>query len=553
MLLEPEVKILIVDDRPEGVLALEAVLASPGYHLISARSGQEAIARLAEHEFAVILMDVQMPKIDGFQTAALIKQRPEWKDIPILFVTAIPQETPYIHEGYKVGAVDYLFKPIDPYILRSKVAVFAELYRKNVRIRHAQEELRCKEEELHQARKLEAIGRLAGGVAHDFNNIVTGILGISHEVQDTLDPKDARWADMEEVIKAAHRAFSLTRHLLAYARRQIISPQVLDLNAIVSDMQELLVRLIGEDIQLRTELEPALEPVNADRGYLEQVLINLVLNGRDAMPNGGTIRIKTANVELTEDALRQRPLQLQAGGYVLLSVADGGCGMNEEVLAHMFEPFFTTKEKEKGTGLGLATVYGIVKQTNGDVAVQSRPGSGTVVEIYLPRMEKAVPLQTPESSAVAPRGSETVLIVEDEDLVRRVVRTILRKQGYTVVEARNGPEALALCERLQNGIDLLITDVIMPEMNGRELAQAIIATHPEMAVLYMSGYSEDIIAKRGILDPGIAYIEKSAISSHLAVKVRQALSSPRADRHVHASSTSAPASNLAKEESAAIK
>jgi len=525
---EPRVNILLVDDRVDGLLALEAVLSSPEWNLITARSGQEALTQLSETEFAAILLDIQMPGLDGFQTAARIKDNPAWKDIPILFITAIHQDTSYIHRGYKEGAVDYIFKPFDPYILRSKITVFAELYRKNAKLLQAQEELRRKEEELYQARKLEAIGKLAGGVAHDFNNIAAGILGLSEELRDMFEPGDRRYEDLNEIIKATHRAFSLTRQLLVYARRQVISPEVLNLNAVVLDMQGMLSRLIGEDVQMNTDLEPKLGLINADRGYLEQVVINLVLNARDAMPEGGVVTIKTSNVQLAADSPQDADLQLLPGPYVALTVSDTGCGMNDEVLSHIFEPFFTTKERDNGTGLGLATVYGIVKQNGGDIAVHSRPGSGTRMSIYLPRVvqEELKPIVEKLPSEPA-RGSETILLVEDEHLVRRVVMGILRKNGYTVLDAGSGPEAVELFERYQGPIDLLITDVVMPELNGRQLADLIVARRPGVAVLYMSGYTKDIIARRGILEPGIHFIEKSEICSELTNKVRQVLQARR--------------------------
>lgn len=523
----PPVNVLLVDDREDGLLVLESVLASQGYNLTSARSGHEALKRLAENEFAVILLDVQMPDIDGFQTAALIKEKPAWKDIPILFVTAIHKDTPYIYQGYGVGAVDYIFKPFDPYILQSKVAVFAELYRRNVRIRNSQETLRHKEEELYQSRKLEAIGRLAGGIAHDFNNIVAGILGISEELRESLSADDRRREDLNEIIKSSHRAFGLTRQLLAYARRQVISPEILDLNSIVSNMRELLSRLIGEDIQLILDLQPRIGAIHADRGYLEQIVINLVLNARDAMPQGGVVSIKTAHAQLSEETLQRRSLQLGPGAYVLLSISDNGCGMSSEVLNHIFEPFFTTKDKDSGTGLGLATVYGIVKQSGGDITVQSHPGAGTRMDIYIPRLNYEVKKPSEVPTPALQHGSGTILVVEDERVVRRVVTTLLRKSGYSVLEAGSGPEALELCEHHNGPIELLITDVVMPKMNGRILAERFAVKHPKAAVLYMSGYTEDVIATRGVLEPGVSFVDKSAISAELTTKVRQVLEANR--------------------------
>jgi signal transduction histidine kinase len=525
------VNILLVDDHPEGLITLEAVLKSPDYNLIKARSGEEALSYLSDYDIAVILLDVQMPKMDGFQTTAMIKQNTQWKDIPILFVTAIHKDTPYIHEGYKLGAVDYIFKPFDPYVVWSKVAVLVDLHRKTRRIQETQAELRHKDEELHQARKLEAIGRLAGGVAHDFNNLIAGILGISQEVRETFDSSDPRRVELDEIIKTAQRAFSLTRQLLSYARRQIITPQWLNLNEVIADMQGMLERLIGEHIELETALDPALGSVNADRGYLEQVMINLVVNSRDALPKGGKITIKTANVELDEKTLHaQRLHQLLPGSFVRLLVADTGSGMTPEVLEHIFEPFYTTKEQDKGTGLGLATVYGIVRQIGGDIAVQSQPDEGTVLEIYIPRVASRIATSANGTALPAPRGSETILVVEDEELVRRVVVNLLRKTGYTVLEAPNGPAALKVSGDYIGKINLLVTDVIMPGMNGRQLAHDLTTQRPEIAVLYMSGYTDDIVARQGILEPGIDFIDKAAVSSHLTGKVRQVLTEPAAPK-----------------------
>jgi two-component system cell cycle sensor histidine kinase/response regulator CckA len=541
---QPKVNILLVDDRPDGLLALEAVLDSLDYNLVKAHSGEEALLRLLDFEFAVILLDAQMPKMDGFQTAALIKNSSTRKDIPIIFVTAIHKDNFYVYQGYKNGAVDYIFKPFDPHILRSKVSVFAELFRRNMKIRRTQEELRQKEEELFQARKLEAIGRLAGGVAHDFNNILTGILGISEELRESLVKGDQRLDNVNEIIKASQRAFSLTRQLLAYARRQVLSPEVLDLNNVILDMLIMLGRLIDEDIRLDTVLDPKLGAVKADRAYLEQVLINLTLNARDAMPAGGTITIKTSNMVFSEESVLTESIRLPPGPYVLLTVSDTGCGMTKDVLEHIFEPFYTTKEVGEGTGLGLATVYGIVKQNGGDIVVDSGPESGTRIDIYLPRQEHEVaqPSNEPAVQPLSMRGAETILVVEDEQIVRRVVASILRNHGYTVLEAASGPEAVLVCDSHRSPIDLLITDVVMPEMNGRQLADVIASRRPGMMVLYMSAYTQDIISKRGVLDSGIAFLEKSQISSHLTKKVREMILSRHAQTRTPLHSTPSPVS-----------
>jgi signal transduction histidine kinase len=526
---EPKIGVLLVDDHADGLLTLETVLDSPEYALLKAGSASETLLHLKEQEVAVILMSVQMSPVDGFQVASLIKEEAAWKDIPILFVTSVQKDLSYIRQAYSAGAVDYIFKPFDPYILQSKVAVFVGLSRRHKKIQHAQEELRCKEEELHRAQKLEAIGRLAGGIAHDFNNISAGILGICEELRDTLAHDDPRKDDLSEVIKASNRALALTDQLLAYARRQTIVPEVLDLNNVISGMQGMLTRLIREDIPLDIRLESRLANVYADRGHLEEVLVNLVVNARDAIRESGRITIQTALTRFKESDPEATLLDLPAGSYIVLSVSDTGCGMSEEVLDHLFEPFYTTKEKEKGTGLGLATVYGIVKQSGGDIQVQSRQGQGTQIDIYLPLAAQTVQKeQIPKPESTLPKGPETILIAEDDHLVRRVVTNLLRKQGYKVLEAGGGPEALTLCEQHPYPIDLLVTDVVMPELNGRELADRIRAQQPHVGVLYMSGYpEEDIIAHQSVLEPGISFIEKSNLSSKLALKVKEVLQACR--------------------------
>jgi len=530
MTLAEPVNILLVDDRPDGLLTMEAVLKSPDYNLVKAGSGREALSHLQKDDFAVILLDVQMPVMDGFQTAAKIKDIPRAKDTPIIFVTAINKDPFYIYQGYTVGAVDYLFKPFDPKILESKVAVFANLFRQQNHIKRQSEELKRKENELLQAQKLEAIGRLAGGVAHDFNNLLTGIFGLSHDVRNTLGSYDSRREDLDEIIKACDRALTLTKQLLAFGRRQMSSPRILDLNSIVADMTKMLKRLITEDIELTTELSPALHTVMLEQSHVEQMILNLVLNARDAMPHGGTISISTANMEIHE---RNSSFDddFVPGSYALIQVTDTGCGMDEETLAHIFEPYYTTKEKDKGTGLGLSTVYGVVKQYGGQVEVKSAPGEGTTFRIFLPHVQGLVEDSAREQvSEPSQGGQETILVVEDEDIVRRVTKRALTNNGYTVFAARDAKEALEFVDNYGETIDLLLTDVVMPGMNGRQLAEAVSRKRSGIAILYMSGYAEDVVLERGNIDTRIAFVEKAFSAQKLTQKVREVIDNHKASR-----------------------
>jgi two-component system cell cycle sensor histidine kinase/response regulator CckA len=517
------VNILLVDDREDGLIAMEAVLQSPEYNLVKARSGAEALDCLSSQDFAVILLDVQMPLMDGFETAAKAKTLPRSKDVPIIFVTAINKDPFYIYQGYTSGAVDYLFKPFDPLILRSKVSVLANLYRQRKQIERQALDLQKKEEELFQARKLEAVGRLAGGVAHDFNNIIAGIMGLSQELLSALKPNDSRRADLDEIIKSSHRAFALTRQLLAFGRRQISSPQSLNLCAVIEDVRKMLRRLIGEDIELNIAYGENVANVLADQSHFEQVLVNLILNARDAMPSGGKINVSVTNTKI--HPFRKGTTSLAPGPYVLLEVSDTGCGMSKETLARIYEPFFSTKENDKGTGLGLATVYGIVKQSKGDIAVASQPGKGTTFKIYFPAWHQNMEKRSiqPPASAPLEKGDETILLVEDDDIVRRVVSHVLLKNGYKVVEAKNGSQGIERADQNKTHMDLVITDVVMPGMNGKDMVQQIQKIRPQIAVLYMSGYPENIISTRGVLDPGIDFIQKEEISTQLASKVRHLL------------------------------
>ena len=386
-------------------------------------------------------------------------------------------------------------------------------------------ERKALEMQLLQAQKMEAVGLLAGGVAHDFNNVLTAIGGYAELVREDLPGEDARRHDVEEILRATERAATLTRQLLAFSRRQVLAPRVLDLNGVVAGVDNMLRRLIGADVELRTALGPVLGAVRADPGQLEQVIMNLVVNARDAMPRGGKLTIETANAELDESYALEHP-SVVAGPYVMLAVSDSGVGMDAATQARIFEPFFTTKEKGKGTGLGLATVYGIVKQSGGNIWLYSEPGRGTTFKIYLPRVD-----QPPEQPAAAPapraapRGSETVLLVEDDEAVRALARKMLAAHGYTVLAAASGAEALKLAADHTGPIHLLVTDVVLPGMSGRELAARFQSVRPALKVLYTSGYTDEAIVHHGVLDPGIAFLQKPFTSGALARKVRETLDS----------------------------
>jgi two-component system, cell cycle sensor histidine kinase and response regulator CckA len=383
-------------------------------------------------------------------------------------------------------------------------------------------ERRALEEQLRQSQKMEAVGRLAGGIAHDFNNLLTVIKGYSELMLEELDGPDPLHNELDEIRKAADRAASLTRQLLAFSRQQVLAPKVLDLNIIVNNMDKLLHRLLGEDIDLFTVLEPGLGRVKADPGQLEQVIMNLAVNARDAMPRGGKLTIETTNVDL-DDAYARDHVSVTPGRYVMIAVSDTGLGMTEKVKSRIFEPFFTTKEVGKGTGLGLSTVYGIIKQSGGYVWVYSELGIGSTFKVYLPRVDAPADFTPAHSLQPARRGTETVLLVEDEDGVRALVRQVLHKHGYNVLEARNGGEALLMCERHQGKIDLLLTDVVLEQMSGRELAERLLKVRPEMKVLYVSGYADDAIVHHGVLTAGMAFLQKPFTTEALARKVRSVL------------------------------
>jgi PAS domain S-box-containing protein len=380
---------------------------------------------------------------------------------------------------------------------------------------------RALEEQVRHGQKMEAVGRLAGGVAHDFNNLLTVIGGYSDMMAQRIAPTDSLHVPLEEIRKATERAVALARQLLAFSRRQVLSPRVLDLNAVVGNMENLLRRLLGEDIEISAVLSPALGRVRADSGQIEQVVMNLAINARDAMPNGGKLLIESASVVLDETYALQHP-DLVAGRYVMLAVTDTGCGISKEVRSRIFEPFFTTKSS--GTGLGLSMVYGIVKQSGGHVWVSSEVGRGTTFKIYLPEVEgKTETVGAPLHHTALPRGSETILIVEDEEGVRTLLHTFLEQLGYTVLCTCNGAEALIVCERHRGPIHLLLTDMVLPQVTGPELATRLLNLRPEIRVLYISGYTQDTISQQKGVEPGAAFLQKPFSAKTLAEKIRHLL------------------------------
>jgi two-component system cell cycle sensor histidine kinase/response regulator CckA len=390
--------------------------------------------------------------------------------------------------------------------------------------RQAEIALRNSEEQLRQSQKMEAVGRLAGGIAHDFNNLLSIILSYSTMLGADLESDDPVREDLEEIQRAGERAATLTRQLLAFSRQQVLAPKIVDLNVVIAAMHKMLGRVIGEDVDFRSVTPPGLGNVKVDPGQIEQVIMNLVVNARDAMPKGGKLTVETANVSLDEPYAAEHA-GVRPGPHVMLAVSDTGVGMDRATQARIFEPFFTTKETGKGTGLGLSTVFGIVKQSGGHIWVYSEVGRGTTFKIYLPQAEGEATVAGKSGSAMSLRGSETILLVEDEEQLRKLARGILKKNGYHVLDAKDAADALAVRDRFSGRIDLLLTDVVMPGMSGRELAERFVVAHPQIRVLFMSGYTADTVVHHGVLDAGIAYLQKPLTPETLTRKVRQVLDS----------------------------
>lgn len=519
--MDRETRILILEDVAADAELFERELRRGNIAFTSRRveTEQDFIKTLTEFEPHIILSDYQLPQFSGLEALHLLKKR--GVHIPFVLITgAVTEEIAVL--CVREGVTDYLLKSN---LMRLPSAVTSALKRSEIEKEKAEAlaALRESQEQLRQSQKLEGIGQLAGGIAHDFNNLLTVINGFTALAMKDLPPDGLIRSNLEEVKKAGERASALTRQLLAFSRKQVLQPEVLNLDSVVVEMEKMLRRVIGENIDLRAVLEPQLGNVKADPGQIEQIILNLIVNARDSMPNGGKVTIETDNVYLDEEYAKHH-LGAHPGHYVMLAVSDTGTGMDEKTRARIFEPFFTTKELGKGTGLGLSTIYGIVKQSGGNIWVYSEVGRGTTFKIYLPRVDEAAQecrrISAAEESV---RGTETILLVEDEDMVRKLTQQILKASGYRVLEAANGGEALQFCERHDGPIDLLLTDVIMPEMSGRELAKRLHRNQPELRVLFMSGYTDDAIVHHGVLEEGANFIQKPFTPEVLATKVRDAL------------------------------
>jgi len=509
-----ELRIVFVEDSPEDVELEERELRKSGLKFKSLRveTKDDLIRALAEFKPHVIISDYSLPHMDGL--SALRIAREQAPGIPFIFVSGTIGEERAVN-SLKEGATDY--------VLKDKLGRLVHAVSRAIKESEQQADRVRLESQFRQAQKMEAIGRLAGGIAHDFNNLLTAILGYSEVALGGLDEDHPQRSSIQEVLNAGQRASALTRQLLAFSRKQVLSPKVLNLNQSVTDIEKMLRRIIGEDIQFIITLDPQLGNVKADPGQVEQVIMNVALNARDAMPEGGQLTIETRNADLDEAFVKQysggRP-----GPHVLLMISDTGRGMDAETQSHIFEPFFTTKEQGKGTGLGLSTVYGIVRQSEGIIAVRSEPGHGAAFEIYLPRV--AEPRETRRRTAAevpASKGSETILVVEDADAVRELILGMLRGKGYNVLVASDGDEALETAEKFEGAIHLLVTDVVMPRVSGPELAQRLLKARPDMGVLFMSGYTDKGIIFGGLVEPDTAFLQKPFTTGELARKVRGVL------------------------------
>ena len=514
-------RLLHLEDDPVDAELITTTLSEGGIpcqsQLVDTR--QAFVAALKEGRMDLILADYSIPGFDGM--TALILARQHCPDVPFLFVSATIGEELAIDAMHQ-GATDYVLKQRLGRLVPSVQRALRELDNQAERKR-AEEALRQTEKQFRQSQKMEAVGRLAGGIAHDFNNLLTVIMGYSQVLLTELGPQHPLRGKIEETLKAGERAAALIRQLLTFSSKQSLDPKILSLNTAVMSLETMLRRLIGDDIRLVSKLDQTNGRLRADQAQLEQVLVNLVVNARDAMPKGGTLTIETAQVELIRSPVYYLT-PLPPGSYVRLAVSDTGCGMDRKTQSHIFEPFFTTKEEGKGSGLGLSTVFGIVTQCGGAIDVTSRVGHGTRFDLYFPRVESEVIPTAPTQPLGQPqRGTETILLAEDEPSVRVLVRDELRKLGYQVLEAKNGIEACLLATQQAGSFQLLLTDVVMPGMAGRELAQHLSVINPDLRTLFMSGYMDDVGIMAGLEEGTSSFLQKPFTPEVLAQAVRNLL------------------------------
>jgi len=507
--------ILHLEDEPNDAALVQSTLEAEGIACATTRvqNHDDFVAALEHGGIDLILSDCSLPAFDGLSAMSIVRAR--WPDLPVILVSGTLGEELAI-DSLKDGATDY--------VLKQRLSRLVPAVRRAMQEVEERAERRRLEAQFIEAQKTEVIGQLAGGVAHDFNNIIAVIMGYSDLMMQELGPDDRLRKHVGEIRHASERAAALTGQLLVFSRKQKVQPVVLDLNEVVKDLDRMLRRLIGENIQMTIVPGNQIGRVKADPGYIGQVLMNLVVNARDAMPNGGKLVIATNNLTLDENGARTRT-GATPGDYVLLSVSDTGTGMTDEVKARLFEAFFTTKPKGKGTGLGLATCQTIAQQSGGHISVESEIGKGTTFRIYLPQVKQPLAVEArPIQTGPLPRGSETLLVVEDEPSVRHLARGVLEAQGYKVLSASNGQEALHVArEHKGSPIRLVITDVIMPLMSGKVMAEWLKTTYPGLSILFTSGYTDDAIAQHGVLEPDVAFLPKPYTPAALARKVREIL------------------------------
>ena len=518
---EKTVRILHLEDSQADAELIQEMLTEDGlkFETIHVDNREDFLAALREGGFDLILADYSLPSFDGI--TAMNLARDACPDVPFILVSAILGEEVAI-ETVKQGATDYVLKQRLSRLGPSVRRALRESEDRKERMR-AEEALRDKENQLRQAQKLEALGRLAGGIAHDFNNLLTIIMGYSRSLLNELGPDHRLATQIRETQKAGARAAMLIKQLLAFGRRQVLDPRVLDLNFVIDSLQGMLGPLMGGNIQLTIRKDPSLAPIKADQGQIEQVIMNLVVNARDAMPQGGTLTIETATVDVPLEDRPEGPYR-EPGRYATLAVRDTGSGMDAETQAKIFEPFFSTKEEGKGSGLGLAMVHGIITQSKGWVSVDSAPRLGTVFTLYLPETDEPAPSLQPKPRLEKPlSGAETILLVEDEGAVRMQIRDGLQQLGYAVLEAPNAVRALQVSNQLGKPIDLLLADVVLPGMSGWDLAQQLTSIQPNMKVLYISGYIDDMEVVHGMSSTNAAFLQKPFTPETIAEKVRDLL------------------------------